>query len=41
MKVSEKDIDEMFHVADVDNDGKIGYKVEYYFITRISGPFGP
>ena len=27
VKVSEKDIDEMFRVADVDNDGKIGYKV--------------
>merc|ERR1712227_1200272 len=26
VKVSEKEIDEMFKVADVDNDGKIGYK---------------
>ena len=27
VKVAELEIEEMFKVADVDNDGKIGYKV--------------
>lgn len=27
VKVAELEIEEMFNVADVDNDGKIGYKV--------------
>ena len=29
VKVAELEIEEMFKVADVDNDGKIGYKVNY------------
>ena len=29
VKVAELEIEEMFKVADVDNDGKIGYKVYY------------
>ena len=27
LQVSEKEIDEIFHVADFDKDGQIGYKV--------------
>ena len=33
VQVSEKEIDEIFHVADVDQDGQIGYKVfEFHFL---------
>ena len=30
VEVAEEDIDDMFAVADTDNDGKLGYKVNYY-----------
>ena len=30
VSVSEKDIEEMFKVADKNGDGKIGYKVQYF-----------
>lgn len=32
VKVTDAEIDEMFHVADVDNDGKIGYKVRATYL---------
>ena len=36
VKVADKDIDEMFSVADADNDGKIGYKVSYHLKNRFN-----
>ena len=35
VEVAENDIDDMFAVADTDNDGKLGYKVQRYNIKML------